>query len=251
MESTEANETKAEAVWGLAGTIIWGVVIGLIYIYALAFGMGIYIGAVNPGVDPADFDELFVQYEFHGIALSFGVFASAIVCLPLMLGAIKLKRQSNLGNYLGLKPVDIKTFGYWYLTLFLLGIAFDLLLWLVGRPIVPEFALDVYRSAAGSWILWLAIVLVAPLVEEVFFRGLLFAGLSASILGPVGAISITALIWAALHIQYDLFVIAFIFVVGVLLGLARYKTGSIVLTFSLHALMNLGAMILAAVTLTA
>ena len=41
----------------------------------------------------------------------------------------------------------------------------------------------------------------------------------------------------------------FIFLIGILFGMARYKTGSILLTFMLHASMNLSAMLLTAFTL--
>ena len=114
---------------------------------------------------------------------------------------------------------------------------------------MPDFSIEIYRSAAGSWVLWLAIVLVAPLAEEVFFRGFLFRGFAASMLGPAGAIVLTALIWAAFHLQYDYLQMGFVFVVGLLLGMARYLSGSIVLTSGLHVLMNLSAMLLTAVTL--
>ncbi len=249
MQTLEGKTLDPDVVWGLPGTILWGLVISLIYFYAQIFGLGIYIGLAHGTSDLAGLERLLEQYAFHGMALSYGLFAAALVCVPLVLGVIKLKRQSNLVSYLGLRAVGIGTFGYWSLALLALGFAFDLLLWFIGRPIVPDFSIEIYRSAEGAWVLWLAIVLVAPLVEEVFFRGFLFRGFAASILGPAGAITLTALIWAAFHLQYDALQMGFVFVVGILLGMARYVTGSIVLSFGLHALMNLGAMLLTAFTL--
>lgn len=249
MPTSEDNPSRSDAVWGLTGTLFWGLAIGVVYVYAQIFGMSLYVGMKRGIEEPNDFEQLLEGYEFDGIALSYGLFAAAIVCIPLVVGVVKLKRQSNLVSYLGLETVGVRTFGYWCLALFVLGLAFDLLLWLIGRPIVPDFSIDIYRSAEGSWILWLAIVLMAPLVEEVFFRGFLFRGFALSILGPAGAIVLTALTWALFHLQYDHLQMGFIFLVGILLGMARYKTGSILLTSGLHGLMNLGAMLLTALAL--
>ena len=248
MNLTQSNES--EGVWGLPGTVSWGLLIGFAIVYAQVIGIGLYIGIDNPGLDPAntDMDALLVQYQLHGIAISSGLILAAIVCLPLILGVIKLKKYSRIGSYLGIRGVPLKTFGFWVLAIFVAALAYDLLVWLLEKPIVPDFSLEVYRSAAGSWVMWLAIVLVAPLLEEVYFRGFLFKGLAASIAGPAGAITITALLWAAMHVQYDLLGIGFIFIVGLILGVARYQTGSTVLTFALHLLLNLGATIQTAYT---
>jgi hypothetical protein len=83
------------------------------------------------------------------------------------------------------------------------------------------------------------LVLVAPLSEELFFRGFLFAGVLHSPLGSWGAVGLTSLAWAATHLQYDLYGMATVFAGGLLLGYARLRTGSIVPGLLMHALMNL------------
>jgi uncharacterized protein len=50
---------------------------------------------------------------------------------------------------------------------------------------------------------------------------------------------ITSLLWAAIHLQYDLYGIATIFVGGIFLGWVRLKTDSIWLCIILHGMMNL------------
>jgi membrane protease YdiL (CAAX protease family) len=52
---------------------------------------------------------------------------------------------------------------------------------------------------------------------------------------------LTALAWAALHTQYDLFDGAIIFAGGILLGVVRLRSGSTRATFALHALWNFAA----------
>lgn len=246
-----AEDKPAGALWGLAATLAWGTVIGLVYVYVQVVGIGFYIGLRHADAAGGDFERLFGQYQYHGMALSYGLFAAAFVCIPLILAAIGLKQRSELKGYLGLKRFSGATFARWGGAILALAAAFDLLQWLGGQPIVPEFMTRIYASAAGSALLWLAVVIVAPATEEMLFRGFLLPGLAASVLGPVGAIVLTSLVWAAFHVQYDLLQMGFIFVVGLLLGWARYETGSLPLTFALHALMNLAAMLLTAVTLSA
>lgn len=59
----------------------------------------------------------------------------------------------------------------------------------------------------------------------------------------------TAALWAMIHLQYDAYGIATIFVGGILVGLARLKTGSVLLCVMMHAMMNLVATIQVAIFL--
>ena len=90
-------------------------------------------------------------------------------------------------------------------------------------------------------------MIVAPVSEEIAFRGFLFRGLSASWLGVSGAIIATSAAWAAMHVQYDVFTLAQIFLIGLLLGWIRWASGSTLLTIMLHMLANLTACIQAAI----
>lgn len=119
----------------------------------------------------------------------------------------------------------------------------DLLTFFLGKPIVPEFMSSVYTSTESPWILWLAVIAAAPLFEELFFRGFVISGLCSSFVGPVGAILISSVLWTAIHFQYDLYGLVTIFVVGLVLGIARLKTDSILLTIGMHSFMNLVATI--------
>ncbi|MCH6577752.1 MAG: CPBP family intramembrane metalloprotease [Proteobacteria bacterium] len=119
----------------------------------------------------------------------------------------------------------------------------DLLSYSLGRPIVPEIMVELYRTSHFVALSWFAIVIAAPIFEEVFFRGFMFRGIQASGLGNGGAILITASTWAAMHAQYDAYGLATILVVGIFLGLARAVTGSLYLTTAMHMATNLIATI--------
>jgi uncharacterized protein len=84
----------------------------------------------------------------------------------------------------------------------------------------------------------LALVLIAPISEEVVFRGMLYHLVSTTRLQDVGAILITALIFAAFHYQYSSKEVLLILADGLFFGVVRYATGSTVLTIALHMLGN-------------
>ena len=59
-----------------------------------------------------------------------------------------------------------------------------------------------------------------------------------SFLKPLGAVVVTSVLWALLHLQYDVYGIFTILLVGLLLGAARIRTRSLVVPLALHALNN-------------
>ncbi len=120
-------------------------------------------------------------------------------------------------------------------------VAGDVLSWLFGRSLVTPFQLDIYTTAsAGGWLLWLwlAIVVLTPIGEEILFRGFLFRGWLRSPRDAWPVIVVTSLLWALIHVQYDWYVIGQIFIFGLLLGWMRWASGSVILTILLHALIN-------------
>jgi membrane protease YdiL (CAAX protease family) len=107
-----------------------------------------------------------------------------------------------------------------------------------------------YRAArlAGMLpLLWLFIVVVAPIAEELMFRGFLHRGFVRSWLGVAGTIVLTSALWAALHLQYNWLGILYIFLMGLIFGWLRQRSGSTTLTIVLHAFNNLFATIVVAV----
>jgi membrane protease YdiL (CAAX protease family) len=83
-----------------------------------------------------------------------------------------------------------------------------------------------------------AMIGLAPISEELLFRGLLYHMIEISVLKRVGAIAITAVGFAALHYQYGVRGFPFALADGLLFGIARCSTGSTILTMVLHALGN-------------
>jgi len=153
-------------------------------------------------------------------------------------------------DYLALVPPRRGEIVFGAACLAALLIGSDLLTFLLGRNLVPSFMSEAYKSARNDGslaIFFVAVVIVAPVSEEVAFRGFLFRGLSASWLGVSGAVIATSAAWAAMHVQYDAFTLGQIFLIGLLLGWIRWASGSTLLTIVLHMLANLAACVQAAI----
>jgi membrane protease YdiL (CAAX protease family) len=52
---------------------------------------------------------------------------------------------------------------------------------------------------------------------------------------------ITSLLWALIHLQYGPYEISTVFILGLILGVARLTTGSIYTSIAMHAFVNLVA----------
>jgi membrane protease YdiL (CAAX protease family) len=86
----------------------------------------------------------------------------------------------------------------------------------------------------------MAVCIFGPIVEELVFRGVAFSWLAERM--QVGlTIGVTALSWSLLHYDYAWWVIAIIFVDGLILGLARWRTRSVIAPAAMHMAYNLYA----------
>lgn len=243
MKTTILTADQSYAIWGFTGTLIWGAIIAFAFVITQVIVLNIFIGVQYGDVASTEFESLMTDLQYNGTALSISTFATFIVCSSMIFGVVKLKRNSSIKHYLGLNKVSLSTAKYWFLVIIVLIFLSDSLTHLLGRPIVPEFASSVYTSAESTLLLWLALIIAAPIFEELFFRGFIMSGLSTSFLGPIGALLISSALWAAIHSQYDLYGLSSIFVGGLVLGVARLKSESVLLTIGMHSFMNLVATI--------
>lgn len=227
--------------WGLLGTLLWGVFIAAVYVVAGTLVAGIYVGVTQGALSSDGLADALANTQYDGMAISLSTFVTTVVCSLLIVIAVKLKRGADLREYLGLTIPSKQETGRWLLLFVGLLIVLDLFTYLLGKPIVPEFMWRIYSSVESRWILWIALIVAAPLIEELFFRGFLLKGLSVSPIGPAGAVILTSAVWAVIHMQYDLYGIGTIFVMGLVLGTARVMTGSTILTIFLHSVANLVA----------
>ncbi len=226
--------------WGFWATLGFSLICAAVwFVVQVAVGIAFAIGtlASNPDIDVR---QVGAELEGSGLFLSAAEVVATPICLALLCLFVRIRRRS-IAEYLGFGPLRLKQ------TLVSLGLlavllaASDLVTIAAGREVVPKFMVDIYTTAGWLGLLLLTLILVAPLIEETFFRGFLFRGIAESRAGPTTAIILTSLAWAAIHVQYDWFGMCHVFVLGLFLGIIRLKTGSTTLTILLHAATNLAA----------
>lgn len=230
---------RKQSPWGFWATIGLSLVVFLVFV-AVSVLVVVGVAAANAGTDG---EESLATIATSGFVAFLGIVLAAPLCVGLVLLFIKLKATLPAKEYLGLVPVRPGTALIWFAFLGLMLGGSDLLTYMLNRPIAPEVMVDLYRTSGFVALSWFAIIVAGPIFEEVLFRGFMFRGIQASALGNGGAILITAASWAIIHAQYDAYLIATIFVLGVLFGAARAKTGSLYLPLAMHMAVNLVATI--------
>jgi hypothetical protein len=104
----------------------------------------------------------------------------------------------------------------------------------------PQMIIDIYNSTDYFFLLLIAVVIAAPIFEELVFRGFIFKGLKHSPIGVTGAIIITSILFTLIHGgQYEIAILAILFPLAVILGFARHRSGGILLPIYLHFANNL------------
>jgi membrane protease YdiL (CAAX protease family) len=183
----------------------------------------------------------------NGLYNSVATTLIAITGTILIMLFINMRHMLSISEYLGLGPVSAKKILISLAVALAIAAVFDGTSYLLGKPIVSEWQLNMYRTSGWPVLLWITLLVFVPVFEETLFRGFLFEGFRWSRIGVIGAIIVTALLWALSHFQYDIVGIASIFVFGIVLGIIRFKTGSLWCVISMHALFNLVGMIETAV----
>lgn len=228
--------------WGFWMTLVWVLVGSIVLIVAQTIGALPVLLMRVAGKRPEQIQALLAEVEFDGLVLS----ASTLLCAPAMallaVGVAKLTRMP-WRDYLGLVWPSWRAMAVSLAVMLVYIAVVDSGNLLLDRPVVPEFMLKAYHTAGFVPLLLVVLVVAAPLWEELWFRGLVWRGWAASPLGPVGAALLSSLCWTALHIQYEWLDLAVIFAGGVVLGIVRWKSGSVLLTMLLHAVQNLVAFI--------
>ena len=114
---------------------------------------------------------------------------------------------------------------------------------------IPESVLEEYASASSAllgqplYIALLSNVIVAPLVEEIIFRGLMLSRLRKAM--PVAvAMIISSAVFGLVHGQ--LLWMAYTFVMGLMFAIVAVKTNSVLSSIVLHMIFNLIGTVLSA-----
>ncbi len=144
-----------------------------------------------------------------GLLQSIATIISGVIGIGLIFMFIRVRKRAGIAEYLGLNKITVRGF----LLVVAIVIGFIVLSGglniLLGKADNEQIMFDIYDTSVWPALFWIAVVVFAPAFEEIFFRGFLFEGFRQSRIGAIGAIGITALIWALMHsFQYSLYGLA-------------------------------------------
>jgi uncharacterized protein len=214
---------------------------------AIALAAMVMIFAQNPGFTADEQMQAIAALSTNGLLLSISTLVADAIGIGLIYLFIRWRPSITAQEYLGFRRTSVRTFILWQvLWLVFLGLS-EGLTKLLNQS--DSFMVDTLSSSRSPILLFIAVVIMAPLCEELLFRGFMIPGIAQSRLGSMGAIVISSGIWALIHFQYSLFFVGVIFVFGLLLGVAQIKTRSIYVPLAMHSLNNLLAFVGAALTL--
>ena len=250
------NPLPERKIWGPWATIGLGLVIFIAFFFAqilatVALIFPTLLSFIQSSAGQIDPSELIVAIE-ELVATRLGFITAVAACASAVFGLgftvlfTGIRKGISIAEYLGLKRISAKQI------LFVLGITVvfmflaDFAGIFVDTAASNELMLNIYNTSVWPWLLWVSLIIFVPIFEEAFFRGFLFEGFRQSRLGPIGAIGLTSLAWASLHIQYSIFEMAVIFLMGIVFGIVRIKTGSLWSTIIMHAFINMVSLVMIA-----
>jgi uncharacterized protein len=174
-----------------------------------------------------------------GLLQSIATIVSGIAGVGLIILFIKARGRAGVAEYLGLRKPHARDILFVIPAVALyIGLSFGLDQGTGGgngNGIIDQ----IYKTSVWPPLMWIAVIAFAPAFEEVMFRGFLFEGFRQSGVRAAGAILITALTWSLLHIvQYGIFTVTAIFILGIVMGIVRLATKSLWNTIIIHALVN-------------
>jgi membrane protease YdiL (CAAX protease family)/uncharacterized RDD family membrane protein YckC len=239
VEATPEPETKSPgapgalpyADWPVSRTI-WGVVAGLLL-------GGVFLPIPVLIADP-DLD------TYAGLIAAQAVLAGTLIGMSLYVAGAGESLRPALAK-LGLRRFEPSALGWAALAYFGYLVAIAIYASLVVEPdqddIARDLGLDSETIAAAFSVLLIAIV--APISEELFFRGLLYGGLRRR-MAPVLAALISGLIFGGLHATTGLTAVPPLVILGFVLALLYERTGSLWPPILVHFVNNSLALALSA-----
>ena len=221
--------------WNGWATLLWAVILFLgwqIIIY-----VGILIAAAIEGllISAASNPE---KLSTDGDVIGLITFATIFFVCPACWLIGKLRPGWTGWEYLGNARTNWWHWPLWGAATIACSIIFGILGPHLGVDGPDDSMVQIAKSTQFPLLLFLGVAIGAPFVEEFMFRGVLWRGWRASRLGLWVTLLLTSFFWAILHRQYPPILIAYIFCLGVIFGLAREKTGSLWIPVWMHALNN-------------
>lgn len=234
---------KRDPLFSRLGALL--LTIGMVIAFFISQLLGVYVAGklVLPSTKNTTVADIFFFGGNDGTVVSLSIVVSCVLLVAISVLIIRLKGGDSR-QYLALQPLS------WSISMGMLGV---LLIFTIGSQVLTyllnetpfDFVDPLYQSVSSVWLLVFAMVIVAPLYEELVFRGILwsaiaeqFADSSQQHYGAIVASILTSLIFAVIHLQYGIYEISTIVILALIFCYARIRSGSLLLPMILHMINN-------------
>lgn len=234
----EPRRSSPIPLW--AGLVVTGLFTLPIVLFSL---VGVLLAPASGGEQqPMSSGELTFALAFS-IVIQLGLFAVSIV--PLLakgwFGRALWGSTRPLSWAWGLAVGVLATIAA-YVVMTILGLVFA-----PDAPVEQQIMEDALRGGAPAVLAILVAVLLAPVTEEVVFRGTLFRSLRGRI-GVWPAALLSGLIFTVIHVEVvtsQPLALTGLFLLGVSFAIALQKTGSLIVPIVAHATFNTTSVVMA------
>jgi membrane protease YdiL (CAAX protease family) len=223
------RSTRQAVRWGL-GDVIWVWFAGL-FVGAVAGTIAAGLRGRGTGLDP------------DGLDLAIGLFAQNGAILVGLAIVSRTKGLATLGKDFGL-VVRPRDWPWLVVGVFLQLVAFGMVLLLeqISSNLPEQQAANTVQHSQGPEIVLvvLGVAFLAPVVEELLFRGLLLRSLLRR-LGPVASVVISSVVFAVVHLldPSTASLMAPLLLLGVISGIRAVRSGDLSQSILLHVGFNL------------
>ncbi len=216
--------------------LFWVVIAPILFLRASGFIAAFFIAPFEPG-SAAEISAYQLLWRVN--------------CLVMFVWFVSLSYWSDWvggGAFAGRLRVDAR----WLVVGIMLGPALLLVPSFIVSGLMPDgewryredFNTEIF--APQNWTLaylFMAVVL-APVIEEVTFRGVALGALISRGIGPVAAVILSSAAFAAIHMQYAPAAMLVVFISGVGFAVLRLLSGSISVPIAAHAVANADVLVL-------
>lgn len=203
-------------------------IFGIAYVQKVLAQIGSY-PVKSMHVAPADVQSLFF------VMLTVLFFCLAVPCI--LAGFVAARKQWR-------EPIALVSLQRSLPLLWIAAFVLAVPVFLIGASLIvkliePGFSTWFFVPAhpAGLALSFVAVVVMAPLAEELLFRGWIYTGLRKAFRAST-TVMVTTLIFALAHSDGGMLYPLAVFIPGLALALIRHWTGSVWASFAAHALYN-------------
>jgi CAAX protease family protein len=229
---------RAETPWGPFSALLATVIIVVLPVVMLWMLSATLLTVESSGLGADQLSRQMISLSMPvGVATAIGTQVLSLALVWLFAGRAGQRRQTL--SFVEPSPALSVCLVIGLGLVAIMGLVELLLYALIGFDIFTDskFLVEGLRSPLWPFTVVMAVV-IAPLWEELVFRGFLLSSFAKSRLGYGGSAVLTSALWAMLHMGYSVPALLSVFIAGLILSWLVWKTGNLWIAIICHGVVN-------------